>query len=296
MHNIILKIALCGDEKVGKTAIAKQYSENIFLNDYKMTMASDFITKDITLGDQTVKLQIWDFGGSERFAELREMFYKGLRGAVMTFDLGNKQSFKNLDKWFNEVRPEVIGAKYIIVGNKSDLSERQVTSEEATIYASDRGTDYYEVSAKSGDDIRRIFEALAGKIMGIMVEAPEPTTIISEPIVTSEPVLPETEQEIIEPKPLMITQPHAEQIEQVSENIFDNLMADVIKSDYDALNNRLLKINKIQNEPEKVSATKILKTLINKGKNEDLDEKAKKSFNKARIFLNYLLSTYYDSF
>ncbi|NVM04329.1 MAG: GTP-binding protein, partial [Candidatus Helarchaeota archaeon] len=185
MSNIILKIALFGDEKVGKTVVAKKYSENTFLVNYKMTIASDFMTKDVTVGNFPVKLQIWDFGGSDRFADLRPMYYKGLKGAVFLFDLSNRQSFENLDKWFNEVKPDAMGAKYVIVGNKSDLSERQVTTEEGSRYALDRGAEYFEISAKTGENIAQAFETLAERIMELAVEAAKPTVVTPEQVTTT---------------------------------------------------------------------------------------------------------------
>ncbi|MFX1450928.1 MAG: GTP-binding protein [Promethearchaeota archaeon] len=218
MRNIILKIALCGNEKVGKTAIAKQYSENTFLDTYKMTIGSDFITKEIRVSNFPVTLQIWDFGGSDRFAELRPMYYKGLKGVVMIFDLSNRQSFEQLDNWFNELKPDSIGAKYIIIGNKSDLPERQVTYEEASQYALKRDTDYFEISAKTGENIAQVFAVLAEKIVGVVIEAQKPSVPTVEPITTTpEPVTTTPEPVSTTPEPPPITsEPVTATLEPVS--------------------------------------------------------------------------------
>ena len=52
-------------------------------------------------------LQIWDTAGQERFRALNKTFYKNSLGAMVIFDLTNRQSFENLDKWMQELKDNV---------------------------------------------------------------------------------------------------------------------------------------------------------------------------------------------
>jgi Ras-related protein Rab-7A len=47
---------------VGKTSLMNQYVSNKFTNQYKATIGADFLTKEVTVEDRQVTMQIWDTG------------------------------------------------------------------------------------------------------------------------------------------------------------------------------------------------------------------------------------------
>jgi GTPase SAR1 family protein len=54
----------------------------------------------------------------------------------------------------------------VLVGNKVDLPDRrQVGLDEATEFAGKRGLQLFEVSAKTGDSVPKVFEALAREVV-----------------------------------------------------------------------------------------------------------------------------------
>ena len=61
------KIMMLGDAAVGKTSLTLRYISGFFLQDLKLTIGVDFYSKTTTHREKKVKLQIWDFGGEERF-------------------------------------------------------------------------------------------------------------------------------------------------------------------------------------------------------------------------------------
>ena len=77
------------------------------------------------------------------------MYYKNAIGACVVFDVTSKDSFEKCQQWVKELN-EKAGAeiRIVIVGNKIDLEDHQVTREEANDYAKGLGLQYYEVSAK----------------------------------------------------------------------------------------------------------------------------------------------------
>jgi GTPase SAR1 family protein len=52
-------------------------------------------------------LQVWDTAGQERFRALNKTFYKNSLGAMVIFDLTDRNSFDNLGRWMTELKDNV---------------------------------------------------------------------------------------------------------------------------------------------------------------------------------------------
>ncbi|MHA1270775.1 MAG: GTP-binding protein [Candidatus Helarchaeota archaeon] len=158
----LFKIIILGDGGVGKTALTTRFAQGIFRENYKMTIGVDFSIKTIEVNGKRVKLQIWDTGGQERFSYIRPLYYKGSAGAIFAFDITNRKSFENLENtWFNEVFSNCgSDLPWVLVGNKCDLPDREVSLDEAKSFALQRGVTYLESSAKSGQSVNDVFYEL----------------------------------------------------------------------------------------------------------------------------------------
>ncbi|XP_072159683.1 ras-related protein Rab-7L1 isoform X2 [Bemisia tabaci] len=100
----LYKVIIIGDPTVGKTSYVQRYVQNSFKKDYKGTVGVDFALKVLQWSDhQTLKLQLWDIAGQERFTQMTRVYYKDAHGCVIMFDLTNKNSFINTLKWKNDV-------------------------------------------------------------------------------------------------------------------------------------------------------------------------------------------------
>ncbi len=174
------KIVLIGDGAVGKTSIRKRYLGENFSGNYQMTIGADFAVNEDTIGWKKVKFVIWDLAGQPRFHEIRRSFYRGCQGALVVFDLTNKNSFDNLGHWINEVWKNSPKGPipFVIVGNKADLRQMGISSiannlvEEITTNISQEthkkfgfGTKSVITSAKTGENIREAFRLLAIQII-----------------------------------------------------------------------------------------------------------------------------------
>ena len=128
-YDYLFKCICVGDGGCGKTALVVRFSQGFFQEQYKLTIGVEFAVKTIELvNTKKVKLQIWDTGGQERFQYVRPMYYRGAMGAIILFDLSNRESFEHLPKWIEEVSTNVGDLPMLIVGNKSDLvNECKVT-------------------------------------------------------------------------------------------------------------------------------------------------------------------------
>jgi len=170
---VLLKIIILGESGVGKTALLHQYVMNDFLEEHKATIGADFLTKDITINDKSITLQIWDTAGQERFQSLGNAFYRGADACVLVFDITNQQTFDKIDEWRSNFL-EQSGTEhpqkfpFLLLGNKMDLaSERAVDTQTAAGYAQNNNMEFFETSAVSGHNI----ENAVRKISDIASEA-----------------------------------------------------------------------------------------------------------------------------
>ena len=166
--NIIeLKLILLGDIAVGKTSILSRYINNEFKENYQCTINAEFKTKFIDVDLNTsVQMKIWDTIGQEKYRNVTRQYYHGSDGALIIFDLSNKNSFEYVPKWIEDLKDN--GPKDIsilILGNKSDLTlEREVNMDEIKKFIGNKYL-YYEVSAKNGNNISLAFDKIRNQIM-----------------------------------------------------------------------------------------------------------------------------------
>jgi Ras-related protein Rab-6A len=139
----------------------------------KATIGIDFLSKTMYLEDRTVRLQLWDTAGQERFRSLIPSYIRDSSVAVVVYDITNRASFLNTSKWIEDVRNERGNDVIIVlVGNKTDLSERrQVSVEEGEDKSSKEGIIFVESSAKAGFNIKSLFRKLATALPGMEAAA-----------------------------------------------------------------------------------------------------------------------------
>ncbi len=163
------KIVMLGDSAVGKTSIALRYIENKFSNAHIVTLGATFQQPKVKLKNgNTIKMNLWDTSGEEKFKSMLPMYYKSAKGAILTYDIGCKKSFENVTDWIDELHDHVKleNSVMVLVGNKKDLppEEREVSTSTAASLAQEHNMLFLEVSAKSGDNIDEIFNSLAEEL------------------------------------------------------------------------------------------------------------------------------------
>jgi len=165
MYDATFKIIIFGDAGCGKTTLTQRFLTNLFVSDQTMTIGVDFEVKSLTVDEQKVKLQIWDFGGEERFRFLLPTYVRGARGGLFLYDITNFSSIAHIDDWLSVIRKEIRAEDIfpiIVVGGKVDLVEsREVSSAEGIKIAKSRNVNgFIETSSKSGENVEKTFEAL----------------------------------------------------------------------------------------------------------------------------------------
>ena len=164
---IDLKIILLGDSGVGKTSIAGRYIDSAFKDAYQATIQVEKRVKIINEDDKTsLRLNIWDTAGQEKFRSITRQFYRDCHGAFIVFDLTKKSSFNEVRNWIDELKTHGNDDTVIIIlGNKSDLTAEREISEEDIKNEIQNNYKYFEVSAKTGNNISLAFDELKKLIM-----------------------------------------------------------------------------------------------------------------------------------
>ncbi|XP_034537265.1 ras-related protein rab7 isoform X2 [Notolabrus celidotus] len=149
----VLKIILIG---------SSGYVNHRFSRAYRATVGTDFLSKEVNLDGGTVILQIWDTAGTERFQSLGTPLYRGAHCCMLVFDVTSKDSFSALEGWRTEFliqgEPEDPAEfPFIVLGNKTDLGNREVSAKLAKQWCEEKRAEYFEGSAKEDRDVEKPF-------------------------------------------------------------------------------------------------------------------------------------------
>ncbi|KAM3133480.1 hypothetical protein pb186bvf_014484 [Paramecium bursaria] len=162
-YKYLFKFIVIGDPSVGKSCLTLQFTEGKYNKKHETTIGVEFGVKEIYIQEQPIKISIWDTAGQESFRSLVRSYYRSAIGVLLVYDMTNKQSFHNLQKWLEEIREN--GNENVVIAvvcNKIDLeNERQVSQEEGIQFADENGFVYYETSALEGTGVSDTFRKTA---------------------------------------------------------------------------------------------------------------------------------------
>ena len=172
------KVVLIGESGVGKTSIISRYISNTFSSVLMATPGANFTTKTVFLKDekQSIKFEIWDTAGQEKYRALAKVFYKNAAVCILVYDITRRNSFEELKKyWITELKanasPNVIQFsqfKYIIknvfylvlafAGNKNDMyGDEEIEENEGKQLAKELGAIFQKTSAKQSTGVEDLF-------------------------------------------------------------------------------------------------------------------------------------------
>ncbi|CAI9570101.1 unnamed protein product [Staurois parvus] len=163
----IYKLVLLGSSGVGKSSIVLRYLRDEF-RDTDCTTGCAFFAQRVYLQGQPMNFEIWDTAGQERYRSVCHLYYRGASAALLVYDITSKETFKRAQLWLQELRKYVLSEEMVIalVGNKTDLnSERKVSHEDAQAFAEQERLLYMETSAKTGEGVCQVFEAVASQLL-----------------------------------------------------------------------------------------------------------------------------------
>lgn len=63
------------------------------------TIGVDFRIKTIKVGDELIKMSIWDAAGQERYKSITNSYYKGATGIILVYSINDRYSFDHIKNW-----------------------------------------------------------------------------------------------------------------------------------------------------------------------------------------------------
>ena len=165
-YDYLFKLLIIGESGVGKTCLLLQFTEGSFTTNHLTTIGIDFKIKIINLEEKQIKLQIWDTAGQERFRTITKTYYKGAHGIILTYDVTDENSFKNVRNWVKQIEQNAqTNVCKVLVGNKCDREDRKVSYEEGAKLAKEFNMQFFETSAKSNYNVNETFTFLTKEIL-----------------------------------------------------------------------------------------------------------------------------------
>ena len=161
-----IKVIILGDSYVGKSSIINRLINNKFA-DLPNTLSIEYHTYITSVNDFTLRMQLWDTAGQEKFNSIVSNYYKGTEVAIFVYSIDKEDSFINVQNWYNNLKDNNDNSKNVLLGNKRDIidedeNKRNVDSETAEKFANDNEFLYFgEITCKNKDEdeLENIYEA-----------------------------------------------------------------------------------------------------------------------------------------
>jgi len=189
-YDYLFKILLIGDSGVGKSALLLRFADDEYSESYISTIGVDFKIRTINIDDKSVKLQIWDTAGQEKFRTITSSYYRGAHGIIIAYDITDEASFSHVRGWFQEIeRYAQDNVRKLLVGTKCDLeSKRVVDKARGQQLADELNVPFVETSSKNSTNVEQAFLLMAKEIKN--KQGPPPAASTQKKVDLSGPTTP----------------------------------------------------------------------------------------------------------
>ncbi|CAD8053154.1 unnamed protein product [Paramecium sonneborni] len=167
-----VKILMLGERSVGKSSLLNRYIDDKFDDAIHATLGVEYKQKIITNGDSQLTVQVWDTAGQERFRYIAPIYYRNAQGIPMVYSVVDRDSFNQVQTWMDYLKDQVDNQliSIILVANKCDLENRNVTTSEGQELAQLYSVKYYECSAKTGTQVKEMYQELVNQILSKRIQ------------------------------------------------------------------------------------------------------------------------------
>ena len=162
-----IKIALLGDNAVGKSSICNSILNIEFKEDLLSTIGIERLNTKFTLKNgKEIKLILFDTAGQERFRSSLLKGIKSIQGIILVFEVTQKITLENFNIWMEEIKKIFNNPPLVLFGNKVDKDEIiwKGNSEELKTFAEKMNIPYFETSAKTGQGIKEGLSLLVNEV------------------------------------------------------------------------------------------------------------------------------------
>ena len=162
-----LTLFILGNSSVGKTSFIHKYVKNDFKDSYKNTIGIDYCSRNMKLPTgEEFEIFFYDTAGQEKYKSISFNLIKKADGILLLYDISERSSFDAINQWIENIK-NVKGDNFpvIMIGNKCDLEERDITQIEGELFANENGFSFEETSCKEGINIEESVQDLVLNIL-----------------------------------------------------------------------------------------------------------------------------------
>lgn len=164
------KCVLLGDSQCGKTTFITKLLTGAYNDKYVPTLGVEVhpLTFKTTRG--SIRFNVWDMAGQERYIGLGEAYYSGANCAIIMYDATSHESCHHIADWHTKILKVCPNIPIVLVANKTDACkfDRDCRFSGYHLYN-------YQISCKNTDDtpihlLVNPFMWLVGELFGRSVE------------------------------------------------------------------------------------------------------------------------------
>ena len=159
------KFCTLGAYAVGKTSLMARFVKSIFSEKYLTTIGVKIDKKEVQVDGKNVVLALWDLAGEDEYLQARTSYLRGAAGYLLVVDRTRPDTLSKAIELKERVDTELGELPFVLVFNKSDLTdELKISAEEIERLRQD-GWDVLETSAKTGQGVDDAFLRLTRKVL-----------------------------------------------------------------------------------------------------------------------------------
>ncbi|XP_020557097.2 uncharacterized protein rab44 isoform X1 [Oryzias latipes] len=169
-------VVLIGDSSVGKTSFMKRAQNGKFFSEVQASIGLDSCEWTVVVDGKRVVMCLWDTAGQERFRSMTRQIFHKAHAFLLMYDITSCQSFSAVSYWANCIQEAASeNVTVVLVGNKSDHTQRQVKSQQGEILAKEYNFEFVECSAATGENVLEALETV-GRLLSHRADLREETT------------------------------------------------------------------------------------------------------------------------
>ncbi|GIQ82356.1 small GTPase superfamily, Rho type [Kipferlia bialata] len=195
-----VKCLMVGPSQTGKTSLMRRFADDCFTTSPEATCRYGYRKKDVSVGNTTVRMEMWDLSGDERFLHMSKGLFRQAQCKMLVYDICSQTSFDRVPFWLDTIlsyhATSPLPHPYVmLVGNKRDKEAgREVSTESGAAYAEASDILFTETSALEDISVASAFHSLCDwvcrDIEGGVVEAQH----FGPQLIETEPALNDTDQ------------------------------------------------------------------------------------------------------
>ena len=158
----INKVVLIGDSGAGKSSVALRCMRNEFNPRGESTIGAAFFSKNISVpgSNETVKLNIWDCAGQERYRALSPMYLRGASYIILCVEANKLHPVAEFKKSIDQYHLlSYEQSEVVLCITKTDMVSSLY--EDVREYAKEMVFELFLTSAKTGEGVTELFDFIA---------------------------------------------------------------------------------------------------------------------------------------